>query len=60
MQARRKEIETLCQIIYGNRHILRERIEMIHENHTEGEQLTYQIATSPNLFLNFLVAMYLA
>ncbi|WP_375706011.1 BID domain-containing T4SS effector [Bartonella sp. AA2SXKL] len=47
IQARRKEIETLCQIIYGNRHILRERIEMIHENHTEGEQLTYQIATSP-------------
>ncbi len=37
-----------------------EKIEMIHENHTEGEQLTYQIATSPNLFLNFLVAMYLA
>ncbi|WP_273788323.1 BID domain-containing T4SS effector [Bartonella grahamii] len=47
IQARRKEIETLCQIIYGNRHILQERIEMIHENHTEGEQLTYQIATSP-------------
>ncbi|WP_375692386.1 BID domain-containing T4SS effector [Bartonella sp. AP4SXKL] len=47
IQARRKEIETLCQIIYGNRHILRERIEMIHENHTEGEQLTYQITTSP-------------
>ncbi|WP_375657022.1 BID domain-containing T4SS effector [Bartonella sp. CM120XJJH] len=47
IQERRKEIETLCQIIYGNRHILRERIEMIHENHTEGEQLTYQIATSP-------------
>ncbi|WP_375612180.1 BID domain-containing T4SS effector [Bartonella sp. AA9NXGY] len=47
IQARRKEIETLCQIIYGNRHILRERIEMIHENHTVGEQLTYQIATSP-------------
>ncbi|WP_375706810.1 BID domain-containing T4SS effector [Bartonella sp. AA126HLJHH] len=47
IQARRKEIETLCQIIYGNRHILRERIERIHENHTEGEQLTYQITTSP-------------
>ncbi|WP_273790946.1 BID domain-containing T4SS effector [Bartonella sp. CM31XJBT] len=47
IQARRKEIETLCQIIYGNRHILQERIEMIHENHTEGEQLTYQITTSP-------------
>ncbi|WP_375672045.1 MULTISPECIES: BID domain-containing T4SS effector [unclassified Bartonella] len=47
IQARRKEIETLCQIIYGNRHILREKIEMIHENHTEGEQLTYQITTSP-------------
>ncbi|WP_375623708.1 BID domain-containing T4SS effector [Bartonella sp. TT119HLJHH] len=47
IQARKQEIETLCQIIYGNRHILQERIEMIHENHTEGEQLTYQIATSP-------------
>ncbi|WP_375704263.1 BID domain-containing T4SS effector, partial [Bartonella sp. AD328YNZD] len=47
IQAKRKEIETLCQIIYGNRHILRERIEMIHENHTEGEQLSYQISTSP-------------
>ncbi|WP_375653170.1 BID domain-containing T4SS effector [Bartonella sp. MR110HLJHH] len=47
IQVRRKEIETLCQIIYGNRHILQKRIEMIHENHTEGEQLTYQIATSP-------------
>ncbi len=47
IQAKRKEIETLCQIIYGNRHTLRERIEMIHENHTEGEQLSYQISTSP-------------
>ncbi|WP_404978536.1 MULTISPECIES: BID domain-containing T4SS effector [unclassified Bartonella] len=47
IQARKKEIETLCQIIYGNRHILREKIEMIHENHIKGEQLTYQIATSP-------------
>ncbi|WP_330167935.1 BID domain-containing T4SS effector [Bartonella grahamii] len=47
IQERRKEIETLCQIIYGNRHILQERIEMIHENHTKGEQLPYQIAASP-------------
>ncbi|WP_273758620.1 BID domain-containing T4SS effector [Bartonella sp. AU55XJBT] len=47
LQARRTEIETLCQIIYGNRHILQERIERIHENQREGEQLTDQIATSP-------------
>lgn len=47
LQARRTEIETLCHIIYGNRHILQERIERIHENHREGEQLTHQIATSP-------------
>lgn len=47
LQVRRTEIETLCQIIYGNRHILQEKIERIHENHREGEQLTYQIATSP-------------
>ncbi|UNF51686.1 BID domain-containing T4SS effector [Bartonella krasnovii] len=47
LQARRTEIETLCQIIYGNRHILQEKIERIHENHKRGEQLTHQIATSP-------------
>ncbi|WP_273783629.1 BID domain-containing T4SS effector [Bartonella sp. AU15XJBT] len=47
LHARRTEIETLCQIIYGNRHILQEKIERIHKNQTEGEQLTYQIATSP-------------
>ncbi|WP_375627378.1 hypothetical protein [Bartonella sp. PS17NMGDW] len=26
IQARRKEIETLCQIIYGNRHILGKKL----------------------------------
>ncbi len=37
----------MCQIIYGNRHILQEKIERLHENHREGEQLICQIATSP-------------
>nr|WP_245410052.1 BID domain-containing T4SS effector [Bartonella tribocorum] len=53
LQARRTEIETLCQIIYGNRHILQEKIERIHENHTERERLTYQIATSPQSIAKF-------
>ncbi|EJF85264.1 BID domain-containing T4SS effector [Bartonella rattimassiliensis] len=48
IQERRKEIETLCKIIYGNRHILQERIEIIHKNPSEAEQLAYQIATSPH------------
>ncbi|UNF41458.1 BID domain-containing T4SS effector [Bartonella krasnovii] len=33
--------------MYGNRHILQEKIERIHENHKRGEQFTHQIATSP-------------
>ncbi|WP_212112802.1 BID domain-containing T4SS effector [Bartonella queenslandensis] len=53
LQERRTEIETLCQLVYGNRHILQEKIERIHENHTEGEQLTYQIATSPQSLAKF-------
>ncbi|WP_244427629.1 BID domain-containing T4SS effector [Bartonella queenslandensis] len=53
LQERRTEIETLCQIIYGNRHILQEKIERIHKNRTEGEQLTYQIATSPQSITKF-------
>ncbi|PIT68881.1 BID domain-containing T4SS effector [Bartonella tribocorum] len=46
LQAKRTEIETLCKIVYGNRHILQEKIEKIHENPTEVGQLAYQIATS--------------
>lgn len=53
LQERRTEIQTLCQIVYGNRHILQEKIERIHENRTEGEQLTYQIATSPQSIAKF-------
>ncbi|WP_246054748.1 BID domain-containing T4SS effector [Bartonella massiliensis] len=53
LQAKRTKIETLCQIIYGNQHILQEKIEKIHENHRTSEQLPHQIATSPQSIAKF-------
>ncbi|VEJ45902.1 Probable adenosine monophosphate-protein transferase fic [Bartonella vinsonii] len=47
IQARKQTIEVLCKIVYGNPHILEEKLEKIHEDPLEGEKLACQIIKFP-------------
>ncbi|WP_336279643.1 BID domain-containing T4SS effector [Bartonella sp. CB175] len=47
IQANKEEVERLLYIVYGNAHILREKMTLINENPPLGKQIAEQIAQSP-------------